>query len=77
MAEQLETFRFGRVTRVYAWAEWETGIWKVTRGTDFKCRSESFISVLHQRAKRVNRNVHTSRVSDTVVVFEFYDREDD
>lgn len=75
MAEQLETFHFGRSRREYPWDEWETGIWKVTRGVDFKCRPESFISLLHQRARRVSQGVLTHRLPDAVV-FQFYDREE-
>jgi hypothetical protein len=56
----------------YPWEEWTDGkCRRVTKGVDFKCSRDGFISALYSHAKRHGLNVQVRRLGLDSVEFQF------
>lgn len=73
MSEILESFEFGRYRRPgrYPWDEWTDGrIWRIHRGIDYDCQTDSMGGNLYRHAERWQLRV-VVHLSDDSIVFRF------
>lgn len=73
-ARKLDDYEFKSRQSKYPWKDWmDEDIWEAKKGEDFTCMTESFISLLYNKAYDNNMKVRVSKVNDTTVVFQFDD----